>query len=377
MIDKNISEIVERLLHDPDFIMRCMDPEKDADSQWINWLEEHPFERKAAEQARMILRSVRFNEYIIPSSKSKALFTRIERDVQRNKQKRSLFLFYSLTACAVFVLVIVSTWNLWFSFSPSDTLSVYSAVKLDSIRTEVTLIMNDSVSVEVENNALITYKSGNIIKNQQEKQTLLRKVNKKQDKTEMNTLIVPRGRRSSLVLADGSKVWVNSESKLHFPTLFDSQKRIIEVEGEIYIEVAKNTSPFYVKAKEFTVEVLGTKFNISAYSDEESHSVVLVEGSVQVDMEARGEIHLSPNQMLTMTGENSSIQDVDVKEYILWKDGLFQFNNESMLIIFRRLSRYYNIPIKCTPAVARRRSSGKLVLFDDIEQVMKNIFNVV
>lgn len=88
-------------------------------------------------------------------------------------------------------------------------------------------------------------------------------------------------------------------------------------------------------------------------------------------MEARGEIHLSPNQMLTMTGENSSIQDVDVKEYILWKDGLFQFNNESMLIIFRRLSRYYNIPIKCTPAVARRRSSGKLVLFDDIEQVMK------
>lgn len=286
--------------------------------------------------------------------------------------KRDLFfLFYSLTACAVFVLVIVSTWNLWFSFSPSDTLSVYSAVKLDSIRTEVTLIMNDSVSVEVENNALITYKSGNIIKNQQEKQTLLRKVNKKQDKTEMNTLIVPRGRRSSLVLADGSKVWVNSESKLHFPTLFDSQKRIIEVEGEIYIEVAKNTSPFYVKAKEFTVEVLGTKFNISAYSDEESHSVVLVEGSVQVDMEARGEIHLSPNQMLTMTGENSSIQDVDVKEYILWKDGLFQFNNESMLIIFRRLSRYYNIPIKCTPAVARRRSSGKLVLFDDIEQVMK------
>ena len=268
-------------------------------------------------------------------------------------------------------MVIVSTWNLWFSFSPSDTLSVYSAVKLDSIRTEVTLIMNDSVSVEVENNALITYKSGNIIKNQQEKQTLLRKVNKKQDKTEMNTLIVPRGRRSSLVLADGSKVWVNSESKLHFPTLFDSQKRIIEVEGEIYIEVAKNTSPFYVKAKEFTVEVLGTKFNISAYSDEESHSVVLVEGSVQVDMEARGEIHLSPNQMLTMTGENSSIQDVDVKEYILWKDGLFQFNNESMLIIFRRLSRYYNIPIKCTPAVARRRSSGKLVLFDDIEQVMK------
>lgn len=224
MIDKNISEIVERLLHDPDFIMRCMNPEKDADSQWVNWLEEHSFEREAAEQARMILRSVRFNEYIIPSDKSKALFTRIERDVQRKKQKKSLFLFYSLTACAVFALLIVSTWKLWLPFSPSDTLSVYSAVKLDSIRTEVTLIMNDSVSVEVENNALITYKSGNIIKNQQEKQTLLREVNKKQDKTEMNTLIVPRGRRSSLVLADGSKIWVNSGSKLHFPTLFDSQK---------------------------------------------------------------------------------------------------------------------------------------------------------
>lgn len=371
MINKNISEITEKLLHDPDFIIRCINPEKDADIQWANWLEEHPSEREAAEQARIILRSARFNEYAIPSDKSKALFARIERNAQQNKQKKSLFLFYYLTACAVLTLVVISTWKLWQPMNPSDTLNAYSTVKPDSIRTEVTLIMDNSEIVEVENNTLITYKSGNIIKNQQEKQTILRKTNKKQDKTEMNTLVVPRGRRSSLVLADGSKVWVNSGSKLRFPTLFDSQERIIEVEGEIYIEVVKKSSPFYVKTNGFTVEVLGTKFNISAYSDEDAHSVVLVEGSVQVDMKAHEEVHLSPNQMLTIASGSNSIQEVDVKEHILWKDGMFQFSNEPMETIFRRLSRYYNIPVKYTPAVAKRRSSGKLVLFDNIEQVMK------
>lgn len=167
MINKNISEITEKLLHDPDFIILCMNPEKDADIQWANWLEEHPSEREAAEQARIILKSARFNEYAISSEKSKALFARIERNAQQNKQKKSLFLLYYLTACIVLTLVVVSTWKLWQPMNSSDTLNAYSTVKPDSIRTEVTLIMDNSEAVEVENNTLITYKSGSVIKNQQ------------------------------------------------------------------------------------------------------------------------------------------------------------------------------------------------------------------
>ena len=98
----------------------------------------------------------------------------------------------------------------------------------------------------------------------------------------MNTLVVPRGRRSSLLLADGSRIWVNSGSVLRFPSHFDEKQRLIEAEGEIYIEVVKAKIPFLVKTDKFTVNVLGTKFNISSYTDEEESTVVLVEGSVNV-----------------------------------------------------------------------------------------------
>lgn len=371
MTNKNLSEVTKKLLHDPEFIIWCMVPTKEADARWLRWQEEHPDKRGAVEQARRILRSARLNDYAIPRGESQALFARIEKSANQNRQEKRLYLFRYVAACAVVLLAMAGSWLLWGPVSSSDALIAHSVIGADSTCTEVTLIMDNSEAVQVEDNALITYDSDVTVKNQRDEQTVLKKTNKDRDKEVMNTLVVPRGRRSSLVLADGSKVWVNSGSELRFPTIFDQQERVIEAKGEIYIEVVKNASPFYVKANGFTVKVLGTKFNISAYSDEESHSVVLVEGSVLVDTEDHEAIHLSPNQMLTMADGKNNVEEVDVNNYISWKDGVLQFRDESMGYIFQRLGRYYNIPVKYTPAIAGRRSSGKLVLFDNMEQVIK------
>ena len=187
-----------------------------------------------------------------------------------------------------------------------------------------------------------------------------------------NTLIVPYGSHSSIVLADGSKVWINSGSKLRFPSSFGPGERRIKVEGEIYIEVAKDTSrPFYVETPQLTVNVLGTKFNVSAYADDALQSVVLVEGKVNVKANSNEDFVLLPNQRFKLSDGISGIDEVNAYDYISWKDGVLQFRGETMKDIIQRLSRYYNVSITCTPEVAQKCTMGKLILFDDIEQVMK------
>ena len=158
---------------------------------------------------------------------------------------------------------------------------------------------------------------------------------------------------------------------LRFPSHFDEKQRLIEAEGEIYIEVVKAKIPFLVKTDKFTVNVLGTKFNISSYTDEEESTVVLVEGSVNVCTKKNEQIRLTPNQKLSFLADKNKIETVDVYDYISWKDGMLRFKKETMSNILKRLSRYYNVPIKCTSTVSSRTGSGKLVLFDDIEQVME------
>lgn len=242
---------------------------------------------------------------------------------------------------------------------------------------EVTLITDNSSPIELADNTLINCKSDAYTKltNNNSKQKQL--IQKTPKEGTLNTLIVPRGKRSSIILADGSKVWINSGSTLRFPASFNSDKRMIEAEGEIYIEVAKESSrPFQVRTGGLTIHVLGTKFNVTSYPDETSKSIVLVEGSVWVETEENKQIRLCPNQKLSINEDQSSIDHVEVDDYISWKDGLLQFNGEPMQEILRRLSRYYNMPIHCDPSIAAWKCAGKLVLFEDIKQVM-NTFSML
>ena len=352
MSDKKISEITHRLVHDQSFIMWCLTPTEELNAIWFSWLEEHPEEQLAADQARAILKSVRLNDFSVPADKSEQLWA----GLQITMQKRLGIIGFGFWS------------ESWFSQNQvADT-----GLIVDSTRTEVTLILDTRETVQVEDNALIAYDSEITVKAKEKERTIAKKVTEDDpEKIVMNTLVVPKGRRSSLLLEDGSKVWVNSGSILHFPSSFEPSQRSIEVEGEIYIEVARKEIPFYVKTKGFVVNVLGTKFNISAYEEEQESSVVLVEGHVAVETTNNETIQLLPNRKLTIQEGRNEIDEVDVYDYISWKDGLLQFRGETMDNILMRLSRYYNIPIRCKSGIGDRRSSGKLVLFDDIHQVME------
>ena len=164
---------------------------------------------------------------------------------------------------------------------------------------------------------------------------------------EYNTLSNPRGSKViSLVLADGSKVWLNAASTLKYPTAFAGNERKVEVTGEAYFEVSHDAAkPFIVSKGETSVRVLGTHFNVNGYDDESTMNVTLLEGSVKV---AKGNesVLIAPGQQATVDDSQLTIHNnIDLDEVMAWKNGLFSYKGADIETIMRQVSRWYNVDV--------------------------------
>jgi transmembrane sensor len=161
-----------------------------------------------------------------------------------------------------------------------------------------------------------------------------------------NTIITPRGGEYKLTLSDGSNVWLNASSSLRYPTSFAGSKRRVEVSGEAYFEVAKNTlMPFIVSVNgEQEVKVLGTHFNINAYTEEGPKKITLLEGSVIV-AERNHSITLKPGQQSSLSENGFKVEETDLEQVIAWKTGFIEFDNSSLEAIMREISRWYDVDI--------------------------------
>lgn len=169
-----------------------------------------------------------------------------------------------------------------------------------------------------------------------------------------NTLINPRGSKVvAIVLADGTKVWLNAETTLRYPTAFAGNDRRVEISGEAYFEVAHNPQkPFYVSKGGIEIKVLGTHFNVNTYDDGSPASVTLLEGSVKVTSEGKHSM-LVPGQQAKMVGAAIRVFDnVDMDEVMAWKNGKFQFGeNTSIETIMNQVARWYNVEVEYRGAV--------------------------
>jgi len=163
-----------------------------------------------------------------------------------------------------------------------------------------------------------------------------------------NTMTTPIGGLYQLLLPDGSKVWLNSASSIRYPTQFSGNERRVEITGEAYFEVAKNASmPFIVKVNDnASVQVLGTHFNINAYSDEAEIKTTLLEGAVKISRGSSSSL-LKPGQQaqINKSGSIKVIPDADMEEAVAWKNGNFQFNSADIATVLRQASRWYDIEI--------------------------------
>lgn len=187
--------------------------------------------------------------------------------------------------------------------------------------------------------------------------------------SQSNTVLTANGEQYSVVLPDGTKVWLNAASSLKFPTTFDSKaSRIVELTGEAYFEVAKDKShPFIVKTDEQEIMVLGTHFNVSSYDDEQTTKTTLLEGSVKVISKgiATTTAILKPGQQAQLSSRALKVKEVDLSESMAWKNGDFNFENEDLSSILHQVSRWYNVKIvdngnhdglKLTGMVSRSKS---------------------
>lgn len=158
------------------------------------------------------------------------------------------------------------------------------------------------------------------------------------------------GQTGHLFLFDGTEVWLNSGSKFRYPNQFNTNERDVFLEGEAFFKVAKNKHlPFKVKTGELEIEVLGTSFNVSAYPDETSQSVVLVEGKVQLNNPEGKKIgEMVPGQIAVKTEGDAKIrvQNADPYFYASWKEGKVIFNGEKLGEIAKKMERWYNVEIR-------------------------------
>lgn len=185
-----------------------------------------------------------------------------------------------------------------------------------------------------------------------------------------NRIETPRGGQYQLNLPDGTKVWLNAASSLKYPVNFSSKaERSVELTGEAYFEVAKDKShPFVVKSAGQKVKVLGTHFNVNAYSDEYNVRTTLLEGSVKVN----DDVVLAPGEQSVFMAGQLMVKTVNASDAIDWKNGEFVFNNEPLTDILRKVSRWYNVNIVyIRPAKDGPTFSGSVSRFENVSVVLR------
>ncbi|PRD56628.1 FecR family protein [Sphingobacterium gobiense] len=173
-------------------------------------------------------------------------------------------------------------------------------------------------------------------------------------------LNTPKGGQYQIVLSDGSKVWLNAASSLKYPTAFSSEERIIELEGEGYFEVAKDSKrPFKVLCRGQEINVLGTAFNVSAYPGEREVKTTLVRGSLSVSAH-HSSVTLKPGEESVYIDNQLYARIADVERTIGWKEGLFRFSHTELKKAMTELSRWYNLDIEYRGAVPTTYFSGEI-----------------
>ncbi|GHT61960.1 anti-sigma factor [Bacteroidia bacterium] len=360
-------------LHDNYFVEWRLSPTGEIDLFWKKFIEEHPEKKEQIDHAIEIFSSVKLNNYFFTPEEKEAVLKNLKDSIRKKKKTKKLQ-YIIQTAAAIALLLICSYFFIPDIRSRGEQSSI---IKTDTTKhnKDIQLILANNEILVFSDDATIQYDNGNVTVSCGNRKLTSIKIDAKQT---LNKLIVPKGKRSSLVLSDGSKIWINSGTTLEYPAEFDKKKREININGEIYIEVARNEEqPFFVNTPFFSVEVLGTHFNISAYGEDSNQSVVLVEGSVKVKTQAKKTAILQPDQMLTMSSDVFQTKQVNVYDYISWKDGLLQFHSEPLNRILNRLSRYYDVKIECESEIQNMRCTGKLVLFDDFKNVLKIISNTI
>jgi len=278
---------VEDFVLDHEFIHWVRFPSAAQDEKWDLFLMEHPGKKADIEKASSIIKSLEPADEFAPSDRLATVWQAISGSRVRHVSFKQQFLRYA----AVFILAFTLGWGCFqlFPGRNADFSEVYNEVQ------------------------------------------------------------VPYGQRSEMTLYDGTKVWLNSGTELKFPLVFNGDQRKVFVRGEAFFDVAENKEkPFVVNAGQMNIEVLGTRFNVCAYPDDQELYATLEEGKIKAVNSGTGEeVSLLPGTQATLNlnAQKFSIQQVDTRLYTSWKENMLRFENAPFAEVIKRMERWYDIKI--------------------------------
>ena len=362
----------EDFFQDEYFMESIKRPTEESIAFWNEFLEIYPA------QANTFMAAQRFIEDLIKPQLSDEEVVEIRESIQEriksSRKRGKIILASTAVAASIAILMIVRI----FSSHPDcqDCQPVYNDIftfannHVDDFSNseDVQLILSEQKTVLLQGReSVITYdstsiqtNSGNISKN---------------DISSFNQLMVPYGKSSILTLNDGTKIWLNSCTKLVYPVEFENDKREIYVNGEIFLDVTPDAGrPFIVRTNDLQIQVIGTKFNVQAYASDEQSKIALESGLVKICSEATEDVLLSPNKVYEYDKNgHSSVKDADISKYTSWIHGLYIYESERLFVIIKRLERYYGIEISMDSFASELRCTGKLDLKENLEDVLSNI----
>ncbi len=320
------------------------------------------------------------------------LFSNIIGD--RKKETVKIIYLWRYAAAAVMIGAVATLG--YFSFKQSDTTPVVVAAAIKKIISPVvndvlpgtkgavlTLSDGQQIVLDSAGNGRLTSQGSTIIINKNG-QIVYDTNGDVPGEVLYNTMTTPRGRQYQLLLSDGTKVWLNSESSIRYPAAFSGDTRSVNITGEAYFEVAPLSPkgghgkvPFIVRVNSpsgdggMEVKVLGTHFNINAYQDEESIKTTLLEGSVQVNIPG-DETVLAPGQQskIYKTGLTQLVQHADLEEAVAWKNGVFSFTNADIQSVMRQIARWFDLEINYEGEIPKDHFGGRLPMNAKVSEVL-------
>ncbi|NIG55395.1 FecR family protein [Chitinophaga sp. Cy-1792] len=287
---------------------------------------------------------------------------------------------YWAAAAAVLLVAGLATWLYMppLQHSPKQAPLAQAPKAITPGGNKAVLILGNGEKIVLEDagNGLLS-QEGSVAVNKTDSGSLQYNGTRQAAGTVYNTLNTPYGGQYRIILQDGTKVWLNAGSSLHYPTSFPEGERSVTLSGEAYFEVAPDASrPFTVAVattaeKTMNVRVLGTHFNINAYPEEKQNLVTLLEGSVKVAYDQANAL-LVPGKVAMLNKASGSIQtkNADTEAAIAWKNGYFVFDNENIAGVMRQISRWYDVDVRYEGNVSGKAIAGSLSRTKDVTAVL-------
>ncbi|WP_343700013.1 FecR domain-containing protein [Chitinophaga sp.] len=307
---------------------------------------------------------------VFTDEQSEALLSNIQQATAPAK-RRSLWPRIATAAAAAVLLLIAGWWGLN-KQTPVTTARTQPVEDIRPGTNKATLVLADGSVVTLDSAGNQVIHQGSTVINQRNGQ-LLYKAGNGTTAVTYNTLTTPRGGQFVITLPDGSRAWLNAASSIRFPTAFTGRERKVEMTGEAYFEIAKDArKPFMVAVNDMTIEVLGTHFNVNAYTDENVLATTLLEGAVRLTKGTES-VSIKPGEQAQWKagGNAFTIGHPEVDQVMAWKNGFFRFSGDNITAIMKQLARWYDIEPVYAGNMTMKDYDGYISRSSNISEVLK------